>query len=769
MRPWRRTRPPSLPTLAVPQSIQIGGKTDAANGSSPLYGIPYNVAHGNAPGVAKVNVIIDNYPGESDIVAVPIPAGAVIEGDNQNGPNTNGPGYNNGQRGDSHLLVWDADNNIAYELYGVTRPTEPTLFPDDNGFEAPHTDGLWHAAQESVWKMTAESFRSLGWTSADAAGLSILAGLARPDEGLPTVAGGQGAINHALRFTLPSGDVDSRYIYPASHMVSVSQGVTTLPLGARLRLKNTPAINTAISAMGPEAQIVARAMQQYGLVLADIGTAMYVTGALAAQDTNNNISLTWNMDDVLGLKALTAQAFDVVDLTPQVTGLSVNAAAAGSTVTIVGRNFSGSAGHLAVLFGNAPASAVTYVDDGHLTALVPAGTGTVDVRVESGVNAVDPNDPRNNVTAPIFGYGISAISGADQFTTLTQTISGTNSTAGFAASTVAAGAADLLTIVVQDTTGKSVSGLAGGAFTFTVSGGTSTGAFGAVTETATKGTYTASFTGATVGTASGVTVTIAGAALSGKPTVIVTSAARERYGVPPKSCGSGRGAGSTDLVTIMVQDAAGNPISGLSNGAVTLALSGGTSTGSFGAVSETATRGTYSAVFTGLAPGTADTLTVTVSSVVLATAPTIIVTAGPSGTIATTLPPFTWTAVPGTVYSIWLTDQTTGKITVVANLAGPSWTPAQPLVLGDKYTWWLGVVQGQSTTWNSGLDFRIAPTGTGASGDRGHHASDSGVEQCDGRGVLQNLADRPDRGSIHGCLQFKRHLVEPRPAPGAGA
>src|SRR5437016_192493 len=61
------------------------GDDNPANGSSPLYGIPFNVVHGNS--VAKVNVIVDNYPSESDLLPVPIPANAVIEGDYQNAPN----------------------------------------------------------------------------------------------------------------------------------------------------------------------------------------------------------------------------------------------------------------------------------------------------------------------------------------------------------------------------------------------------------------------------------------------------------------------------------------------------------------------------------------------------------------------------------------------------------------------------------------------------------------------------------------------------------
>jgi len=413
------------------------GEDSAANGPSPLYGIPYNVVHGNS--VAKINVLIDNYPGESDIVPVPIPPNAVIEGDYQNGPNPNGGGYNTGQRGDSHLIVWDEDNNIAYELYGVTRPSDPTLFPDNNNVELPHTDGLWHAAQESVRHMSADSFRSLGATSADAAGLSILAGLARPDEGLPAGQGGQGAIDHALRLTLPSEDVNPQYIYPASHVVSDSAGATNLPFGARLRLMNTPAVNAAISTLGPEAQIIAHAMQQYGLVLADIGSAMYVTGTSASQDANNNINLTWNMDDVLGLESLNAGDFQVVNLTPQVTGLSVSSGSAGSTLTVIGQNFSGAAGHLTVFFGSTPSPAVTYVDDGHLTVVVPAGAGSVNVTVQSGVKETDPNNPSDNVNNPIFGYGISAIVPVDQFTYGTQTL-GAVGDAGFETPVVAAGA-----------------------------------------------------------------------------------------------------------------------------------------------------------------------------------------------------------------------------------------------------------------------------------------------------------------------------------------
>jgi len=390
------------------------GADNPANGNSPLYGIPYNVVPGNS--TAKINVTIDNYPGESDIVPVPIPTNAVIEGDYQNGPNPNGGGYNASQRGDSHLIVWDEDNNIGYELYGVTRPSDPTLFPNTSGVELPHTDGLWHAAQETVWNFSTDDFRVLGETSADAAGLSILAGLARPDEGLTVAQGGQGAINHALRMTLPQGDISRQYMYPASHMVSES-GI--VPLGSRLRLKNTPTVNALISTMGPQSQIVARAMQQYGLIVADVGSAMYVTGASASVNATNGISLTWDLSDVLGgLEQLPASDFDVVNLAPVVSGLSAANGASGSALTIMGQNFSGAGGRLSVFFGGTAAGSVNVLNDTQISVAVPSGSGTVDVRVQSGTNEVDSisSNTNANVNAPIFGYGTSALTSADRFT-----------------------------------------------------------------------------------------------------------------------------------------------------------------------------------------------------------------------------------------------------------------------------------------------------------------------------------------------------------------
>jgi hypothetical protein len=366
------------------------------NSNNPLYGIPYNAVHGNTQ--PKVNVVIDAYADESDVQPVPIPPNAVVEGDMQNGPTPGGVNV----RGDSHLLVYDEDNNILYELYAASRPSE-------------NSDNQWHADQESVWNLNTNSFRTLGYTSADAAGLPILPGLARPDEALPVSQGGQGVITHALRMTLQNSVILNQFIYPASHIANPGNTNASIqpPMGARFRLK----ASVDISQLSPQAKIVAQALKDYGLIVADNGSNFYITGASYSVNADNSEGLTWNDNDVQdtlhGLKSLTFSEFEMVDLTPVVTGLSASSGTAGTTVTVTGQSFSGSAGHLNVLFGSTPATLVHFIDDSHLTAVVPNGTGVVDVRVQSGVS--DPGDSQNN-KSPIFGYGTSALATADRFT-----------------------------------------------------------------------------------------------------------------------------------------------------------------------------------------------------------------------------------------------------------------------------------------------------------------------------------------------------------------
>jgi hypothetical protein len=362
---------------------------------SDLYGIPYNVVHGNS--TPAVHVVIDAYRGESDVQDAPIPDNAVLEGDYQNGPKAGVSA-----RGDSHLLVYDVDNNVAYEFYRASRPSE-------------HSDGRWHADQETVWDMTSNQFRTLGWTSADAAGLAILPGLVRPDEALPVSQGGQGVINHAIRFTLQNRIILNKFLYPGSHTANPGNNNPAIqpPMGARFRLK----ADVDISRLNPQSKVIAQAMKDYGMIVADNGSNFFFSGASYSVDDSNALALTFNDNDIQdtahGLKSLHFSDFEVVDLTPVVTGLSAASGPAGITITILGQNFSGAAGQLQVLFGGTPATDVTVLDDGDVTAVVPAGSGTVDVRVQSGAYAPGHS---NNINNPIFGYGTSTITDADLFT-----------------------------------------------------------------------------------------------------------------------------------------------------------------------------------------------------------------------------------------------------------------------------------------------------------------------------------------------------------------
>jgi hypothetical protein len=218
--------------------------------------------------------------------------------------------------------------------------------------------------------------------------------------------------------TLPKSIVSDQYIYPASHIVSATG---SLPFGSRLRLRNNSTVNSLIATLGPQSQIVAHAMQHYGLILADIGSSMYVTGTSASINSTNGISLVWDMNDILGgLRQLAASNFDVVNLAPAVTNLSQSFGASGTTMTINGYNFSGAAGHISVFFGSTPASTPNVLGDSRISVVVPPGSGTANVTVQSGLYEPDTDDgPGANANEPIFGYGVSATNAADQFTYVT--------------------------------------------------------------------------------------------------------------------------------------------------------------------------------------------------------------------------------------------------------------------------------------------------------------------------------------------------------------
>ena len=317
-------------------------------------GIPFVVVSASQP---KVQVIVDAYPDESDLIDVPIPAGAPLEGD---------PLPSGENDGDRHLIVYDEDNNVAYELYNVHRPSETS-------------DGKWHADSIAFWDMSQNWFRTPGDTSADAAGLPILPGLVRPDEVLD-----QGLIDHALRFTVPRSR--NQYVYPASHQAGVSN--TSYPrMGERFRLK----ADFDISGFSPANQVILRALKEYGMIVADNGSGWYLSGQPSSR---------WDDDELSELADVIGSNFEAVDLRPLVTQVSPASTSYLAPVTLTGLNFSGAAGQLQVLFGGTPATSVTIQSDSTIVVMPPfRSPGTVQVTV-------------------ITPYGTSATSAATQFTYL---------------------------------------------------------------------------------------------------------------------------------------------------------------------------------------------------------------------------------------------------------------------------------------------------------------------------------------------------------------
>ena len=221
-------------------------------------GIPYIVVCGNQ---AKVPINFTDYGDESDPGPYPIPLTAPIEG--------------NGS-GDSHVIAVDIENKMLYELF----------YSKVNG-------NRWDASSGAIFDLKTNQLRPETWTSADAAGLPIWPGLVRYEEII------KGEIDHPVRFTLTSGNVKPAYIYPARHKVNSSGGQYSLPFGARIRLK----ANVDISSYSVPNQIILRAMKKYGLILADIGSNLYISGAPDER---------WNNDDLRKLGQLHGSDFEVV-------------------------------------------------------------------------------------------------------------------------------------------------------------------------------------------------------------------------------------------------------------------------------------------------------------------------------------------------------------------------------------------------------------------------------------------------------------------------
>jgi hypothetical protein len=222
-------------------------------------GIPFLTVGGAQ---AKVPVGFD-YADESDRGPYPIPPGAPIEGGRTGD-------------GDRHVIVVDRSRCRLYELFDA--------HPQDGG-------ARWTAGSGAIWNLRSNRLRPRGWTSADAAGLPILPGLARYDEVK------RGRIDHALRFT--TDRTRRAFVYPARHFASELTDPDLPAMGQRLRLRRS----YDISRFPRQARIVLQALKRYGMILADNGSPWYLSGAPDRR---------WDNDQLHALGDVPGSAFEVV-------------------------------------------------------------------------------------------------------------------------------------------------------------------------------------------------------------------------------------------------------------------------------------------------------------------------------------------------------------------------------------------------------------------------------------------------------------------------
>ena len=246
----------------------FGGYSGEGQG---IYGIPYVVVAGDQP---KRQVQF-YYPGESDgngVPFYPIPDQAITQPSWIEG----GPPGNQTPGGDRHMLIVDKDNKRLYELF-------------DLGWDG----SKWTAGSGAFFDLQANGRRPETWTSADAAGLAILPGLVRYDE-----VYGPGEITHALRVTVRASN--SFYVWPASH--KAGNNAAAPPMGMRMRLK----ASKDISGFPAPMQKIFRAMKKHGLIVADNGSDMYISGAFDPRWDNGILNPAF--------RALNASDFEVIEL-----------------------------------------------------------------------------------------------------------------------------------------------------------------------------------------------------------------------------------------------------------------------------------------------------------------------------------------------------------------------------------------------------------------------------------------------------------------------
>jgi hypothetical protein len=222
------------------------------------YGIPYVVVPESQ---AAVPIDFDQDPTESDPGPYPIPPDAPVE-----------------DGSDAHVLVLQQGACQLYEIGNASY--------DNPG---------WSCGWGAKFDLSSNDVRSVPNaacpTSADAAGLSIFAGLVKHEE----VASGK--IKHAIRFTVRA--TRKAFVRPATHYASPNTGADYPPMGMRVRLKAVPPGITG------QALVIATALKEYGMILADNGSNWFFTGAPSPD---------WDDDDLNQLKDIPETDFEVVKM-----------------------------------------------------------------------------------------------------------------------------------------------------------------------------------------------------------------------------------------------------------------------------------------------------------------------------------------------------------------------------------------------------------------------------------------------------------------------
>ena len=280
--------------------LDLGQSVNMAAGD--YYGIPYNVVHGNGLAWASVKYtsmdtsdMTWDPKAESDCASgsahsvvspcttaaapaplLPIPSGVLVEGGVF--PDVANQGY-----GDHHILLLDADTCRLWEAYHAYTGT----------------GGVWDIFGSATFDLHSNALRPAGWSSVDAAGFPVLPLLLRADEA------SSGTIRHALRFTIDSHAIRNEYVWPARHLTDNGTLDARLPpMGQLFRVKSSYVIPATFSV---QSKAILKALQTYGVYLADGGSNLYVQGEPSA---------SWSDTIFDEVQTVTSADFEAVDLGP---------------------------------------------------------------------------------------------------------------------------------------------------------------------------------------------------------------------------------------------------------------------------------------------------------------------------------------------------------------------------------------------------------------------------------------------------------------------